>query len=605
MDRIAGQRHKIMRNRDPFLNARPISFLAAAHKVSIEYPVLSELRPGEEQVFPPPIALATERYDPCEPLVADRDVVANAGWDALDQNNFVSVYPAYPKTFLRIEGQSLTDDMKKLVTLPGFTTLYAVDYRREADREDVVRSRIKRVTILYTSQGRKEQSRSYYEFEGRGNLHPFESIQGSSRDQRWICDLLELALRETNRAVKHVNILLEDIPAEQREERRDLQSRMQYRIWEEFDYTLTKISASEVPRSEARCSRCSKFLGDKGVVKHLRCHRTHLLCMVCKSKLCKEPFPDVDEEPWLRCQYVNCGRPFFPSFRQDLLVYNTWDGICHDREDYSTWENFQLSCSDLDKVHVASNPESEMEGYDFRIDCPGPMIFEIWLDLCLSDDDPELEDRRYTLAPEFYTIMRAMAKVLTKSAIELTESVQRRASAYLSEEPGSSTLKFAIIILFGVMGQLVDELIQNGGRTYFSESELEAARNGENVDMIFRPGMDQFLTRNLNRTLRFLQLRQCSCEDSLAGLPANLAMASRKLLYQSWKHKHGNREFYDVEVYRQFVSIGDEIELSKRAVPVKSSPRGSQTRRGSAKSSSGSYSGIAKNDRRTSARASR
>lgn len=327
--------------------------------------------------------------------------------------------------------------------------------------------------------------------------------------------------------------------------------------------------------------------------------------MVCKSKLSKQPFPDVDHEPWFRCQYVNCGRPFFPAPRQDLLVYNIWDGVCHDREDYSTWENIQLSCSDLDKSHVLTNAESEMEGYDFRIDCPGSMIFEIWLDLCLLDDDPELEDRRYTLAPEFYTIMRAMAKVLTKSATELTESVQRRASAYLSEERGSSLRKFAIIIFVAVMGQLVDELIQNGGRSYFSESELEAARNGENVDMIFRPGMDHFLTRNLNRTLRFLQLRQCSCEESRVGLPADLAMASRKLLYQSWKHKHGNREFYDVEVYRQFVSIGDKIQLTQRGAPVKSSSRGSQTRRGSAKGSSGSYSGISKNDRRTSARASR
>ncbi|KXT08915.1 hypothetical protein AC579_2063 [Pseudocercospora musae] len=579
MDRIAAQRHKIMRNRDPFLNARPISFLAPAHKVSIEYPVLAELRPGEEQVFLPPIALAAERVDPCEPLVADRDVVANTGWATLDQNSFVSLYPSYPKTFLRIEGESLTDDMGKLLTLPGFTTLYAADYRREADEEDVVRSRIKRVTILYASPDRKEQSKGYYEFEGRGNLHPFESIQGSSRDQRWICDLLELALRESNRAVRHVDLLLEDTPAEQREERKQLQSRMQFRIWEEFDRALKKIPASEVSRSEARCNGCKKFLGDKGVVHHLRCHRTHLLCMVCKSRLCKEPFPDGDQEPWFRCQYVNCGRPFFPAPRQNLLVYNIWAGVCHDREDYSTWENFQLSCSDLDKSHVASNAESEMEGYDFRIDCPGSMIFEIRLDLCLSDDDPELEDRRYTLAPEFYTTMRAMAKILTKSAAELTESVQRRASAYLSEERGSSLFKFAIILLFAVMGQLVDELIQNGGRIYFSESELEAARSGDNADMIFRPGMDQFLTRNLNRTLRFLQLRQCSCEESLAGLPADLAMASRELLYRSWKHKHGNREFYNVEIYRQFVSIGDEIELRQRAAPVKSSSRGIQTRR--------------------------
>ena len=255
---------------------------------------------------------------------------------------------------------------------------------------------------------------------------------------------------------------------------------------------------------QVACPQCRTPIFEKAVLNHL----------AYDVQENPAPFADIEEHP--NEQYIFCNNPL-----------------------YEDWENTLRSLSDLDEHDIDEDTLDNATGnpikdYQLTIDNPD-LLIDIWLDMVAADDTyPDDEAHRPTRMPEWRVIVQGVndfwrARIGTSStAVELYNDT-----------------------ITHVEGIFINLVAQGSRASLHKAADFAAARDGDEEAIMrlrfWRPGgLNPFLLRSLDRTFSFLRLRHCNCMnwEAMEGMVYN-----DEELYQSRKHSHGDREFYQKSVY--------------------------------------------------------
>ena len=427
------------------------------------------------------------RYEPL-PLVLDADAARHSSRDSLEETRISTMSPA-PKVLKDIveldletsqpDADRLVHDMETLGQYLGETELRAVAF---GINEDEVFVRVQRITSLRRIGARSIKNERIYTMD----LGDFYRSQHPSS---WAVQIKSLMLRLDDRAYRHVRAriaLSREYPnvspdADWLPRRDNAANALPY----------TKITA---PSAEGQvCPICQLDLVKENLdAVRTPCSKEHIFCEPCLVKW-------IDSMPQ--------GMATCPMCRSNLLAsaiqtedarFGLINGVYHDLESYSDFENFERSCADLDHSLATEQVGTFIPDHN--------ILGAAWLQMHEGAMLEPLSSTPYAMQPCWlpeYMLIRAAINDFF-------------ATCSGTEVPIATFAKQALV--------RVEQCLQTG----IASRVPAALRPANDPWIVFRPGVKEFLARTINRVIQFQLRRQCACGQALL-------------------HRHGGREFWGPE----------------------------------------------------------
>jgi len=266
---------------------------------------------------------------------------------------------------------------------------------------------------------------------------------------------------------------------------------------------VTAVYPATLGGEDRLCPICTGTLGEADVPDPvaLPCSIKHVICKGCILSWIDSQGPDKASCP--RCRE----RVFDNQQEIDDLKFGLINGVYELDERYTAYENFERSCADLDQELA----EGDMSWFTVTAD----LFIRVW-DILLDG----------VLLEEYNGSTAEYLNPALSEEWDLADD-EFRLQAFKFDGVGVCTRRFFEEMVERVYGAFVGEFRKNGMHGYISGDETDQlARDPANAECLnIRPGFKECFKRQLNRTLRFLQLRKCGCTPGL--------------------HKHGLRDYYD------------------------------------------------------------
>ncbi|EGP92731.1 uncharacterized protein MYCGRDRAFT_88700 [Zymoseptoria tritici IPO323] len=489
--------------------AKPlVSVSGERHWVHVEHPSEELCNPDEHMAMMSPSWVAA-RLDPTLPLVPDAAVTARAGRENESETSMISYYECtgpFDENFWpsanNEPGRTFQETMQEVLEFPGETTIRIVNYLTADD--PVARVRI-RLECLPEAPALADLV-CQFEMTSEEFQHADGLLFGQDRPQ-WCIDIEDVVYRNSDRACRHVAFQYYD-PQDEREHGGNLHAgatafgRQRHPKYSQvLQHLATAANTDQLPEDDRACIVCAEdyFIrpGHHPVVLAAVCgHDQHIVCANCVLQICEAKGPKEACCPHCRAKY------FTTKPQLDFLVFGEVNGVFHADDSYTDWENFQRSCSDLDKKSAITS--------DTTISITNPTaLFNIWLTLFSDDlkDAAEPFDKRLDFTPEFRTLVLSV-----ESFFRYAHGVEYTAAGFRRK------------LLDDIHNTLLGEQLAD-------ENDAIPRRNPTLPigASFFRPGMAQALDRSLERFFRALELRMCAC-----GAAAD----------ECGKHEHGDRYFW-------------------------------------------------------------
>ncbi|KAF7188477.1 hypothetical protein HII31_10139 [Pseudocercospora fuligena] len=530
------------------------------HQVSVEYPCLMLWEDGDFITLNHGLVPlnASNRFDPCAPLVIDDAVTAHAGRRDEASNAFTSYYSIKPDITAMYEGQSFIDwdspqpqwaslghNLRLARSRAGRTSIKILHTCNEDDPTASFEGVTLQLNIEWFKSGEEFGIKYHFDHESW-----MSQVVPSEAGQLWWRDYIDAAMGKSDRAVRHRRGELFYAPWEEGlypEERElpNLEKRL-FKTGRNVDYKavldrkLRTVATSKLP-ADAYCNICSDDFGPEKVAVKLPCNPQHTICRPCVYNSIVERSPTE-----AFCPY--CRSPYFTENEITDLTYSLYNGTFYNHRDFTPAENFQRSCSDLDK-YLATHPgdsdllPTHLENFNRN---PTPyiyhntnphMLFDIWLNLAILDSELDYtKDRAYccTSYPEWIFTMQKMESMCRDLHVPNTDWGHTLSFLYTTFA-SRFHIEFAKQCLQGkrLMGVEAREICER-----IMHGHLDPPEG------LYRPGYGQFLERSWHRTLQFLRLRRCECNEK--GLPP-IEEWNEKQLLNGRRHWHGDREYYNHE----------------------------------------------------------
>ena len=564
------------------VNGPHASAFCPYHEFSVVYPALALLRPKRlvdgvsvtNEIIREIVPDCSSEYNPLDRLIEDDAVAVNAGRDTVAANGFESRSRAYDTIAANpqiITNGVPTASFETMITtcqdIPGSTKISVTTYTLATDPAGILRATVRVETTVRGPQG-SGTAAHVFEYDNAlagPSVHPLEDLISDRMraSHKWSRDLYDLLYGNTRRAMKHRLLnydnawrTMNDYDAMKDPTRWQIEDRMRddyrFRPKRQPDYysllgnlvtvpTLAMIAAKDA--EDRSCIICgddfnqgpNNALPMNAVI--LPCPGSHLCCRGCIMGICEAMGPEKACCP-------TCGSlgRLFNADQVKLLKYNV-DSNEDFRVDvrFQQWEEVQRSFADLDKYLTDSDELhtdgiSEIRNWDATFIYRLPdMFMDIWADMIEADAlYPEHEDHNPILFPEFELVVRTVARSLLEN-----------------QGAGSTIKKFYTWLKREIDDEFLRQLVSKGGDIPFLGTTLvqQAAAGSEaarNTIGLYRPGLEEFVKRSLNRTLQFFRLRLCYCGVSDHARIPSMGQAA---LLANRKHSHGGRLFYNHNVY--------------------------------------------------------
>ncbi|KAK4543331.1 hypothetical protein LTR36_005690 [Oleoguttula mirabilis] len=475
-----------------------VSIFKPHHLVMLVYPFKDLLRGESEELALAPVYDSALRDEP-KPLISDVAVIHNTSRDNWPETRFFSCTQAcFGSTDLWASKGDFSDDsrlihdMKLATSGHGITKLRILTYKTHASGEPMDMLRIARRTVFRLAKGKDQKSFAEYEMQ----LKTYDAID---RPEQWSLDIRDLIRGFSDRAFRHVEVrskmqLIPDHSVTWKSARRmpfeDVLSTVSSAV------SLTTVGADE------QCLTCvQEFNNNERQPIALRCNPKHILCRACMLEWCHAEGPEKMSCP-------HCRRRVFDDDATIAWLKYGVRGKAYDRDErFDDWENFERSCTDLDKNH-AENDKQE-------ITVRSEALHHIWESL--------------------------VAGALLQSACSTPLHLQPARTpevAILNE-----ALRGALLSLHGrylPISDLFARLMKSVNHVFIQrclQSSVSKTIPGHVAkrlklecpavdDIGLRPGFNEFARRTVSRMLRHAQLRVCRCQPV-------------------YYHFHGLREYYN------------------------------------------------------------
>jgi hypothetical protein len=476
------------------------------HQVNIQYPYIHLLKSGETIADMGPVKDAANRYDPTNPLIPDKAVIARAGRTNPIENSMISYYECTRSMDNALPDLSSTlhESMAEVVSYPGKTTLRTVVFR-PADGSGL-RIRVQAVIEIYEANGYSAIRRKTYNMTTDDFAQDQRRLDNPQTRPNWCTDLDDVLLGHTDRGYRHVALALQQVDIDRHLDgsAKQFGLRRGPKYEEVLEFITTKVDVDQLPDDDRSCMYCTESFFEPGhEAMNPPCNVSrHIICAECMLKICEAKGVEDACCP-------ECRSKFFITRKQlDFLKFGiTEAGFVSDSR-YTSWENFQRSCADLDK-QSAINEETEI-----ALNNP-EALFNIWLSLISDDlsDSNEPNHRRFDFSPEYRTLLLVVENFFRE--FEGTHCTPR--SLYEG-------------ILRDIRNQFMINWCEGNGKDVNGMNPGNRSDEGWiDDDMLFRPGMLEAIERSIERLVRALELRMCSCDQ--AGDDFG-------------KHYHGDRYFW-------------------------------------------------------------
>ncbi|KXT05768.1 hypothetical protein AC578_1020 [Pseudocercospora eumusae] len=576
------------------------------HQVSVEFPCLRLWQHGDFITLHHGVAPlnASNRFDPCAPLILDDAVTAHAGRRDKASNALTSQYSIKDEIAAMYEGQtfipwnapqlvwaSLVHNLRLARSRPGSTSMQILHTCDEDDPAGMLGGVLLGLTIKWYNPGEEFRIGYYFPLE-----EWLSKIAESEIGQPWWRDYIDAVMGYSNRAVIHRRIELSHAPWEEglyMEERTvpNIEKGL-FKTGRNFDYRavmdrkLRTVATSKLS-ADAYCNICSDDFGPEKVAVKLPCNDQHIICRPCvyNSILERSPIEAC-------CPY--CRSPYFTANEITDLTYGLYNGIFYNHRDFTPAENFQRSCSDLDKYLATysgdpdlppTHPENFNRDPAYTYHNTNPhMLFDIWINLATLDsemDHTEEETYRCTLYPEWVFTMEKMQYICRL----IPSTTPHSLPALYGMFAANFHIEFA-------------KACAHGNRISNPECVAMCERimlgDFEPPQGLYRPGYGQFLARSWHRTLQFLRLRRCECNAKT--LPP-IEECSEKQLLDARRHWHGDREFYHPGVYDELFlkrTVEEVVASELRGMKKKKKKKSSRSSRSPRSPPEKSFAGIKK-----------
>ncbi|KJX96322.1 hypothetical protein TI39_contig675g00007 [Zymoseptoria brevis] len=499
------------------------------HRVDVEYPCRQLLGDEVRLALEGPHN-ALQRFDPTLPLVPDAAVTARAGRGNDNENGMTSYhqctgsFDGYPPF------GTFHETMEAVLRFSGYSEVKTVVYTTTTDP-------VPRLRIQLSCQSIEAGPNAMHmQREFNMLLAEYDTLDGMiPNDERpqWADDLDDVLTRISDRACRHVADHYYG-PHGDREHGGGLHAALAKfgkirhpKYAAVIPAIVTRVDTNQLSEDDRACPICAeKFLkpGHEAVVLESSCgHSQHLICQYCVLNICETKGPKEACCPQCRAKF------FITQAHLDFLVFGIQpNGKFLADPLFTKWENFQRSCSDLDK-------QSAINAHNTLALTNPSTLFNIWLTL-ISDDlaiDGEVSDKRLDCTPEFRTLVLLV-------------------EAFFRYEHGRqyTTVGLRYAILEDIHSTFTQDIAELVGR------ELDDIPVRDPTQPIgvgfFRPGMAEAIERSLERFCRVLELRLCEC-----GKDAD----------EFGRHFHGDRYFWDPrEVGREQEILWEEDQLDETIV---------------------------------------
>lgn len=475
------------------------------HRIDVTYPALNSLQWKERPLLHTPLN-AAERYEPL-PLINDIEVQRNSGRDLKEQTPFFSMYPASlerPAEGVMLCGD-ICKDMRELSRYIGITTLNVLIYNTEETAQPWIR--ICSGTTFRRVGGARSDGRKDYNI-------PLQEFLAKRDHSRWYQDILHLIEMRDDRAARHVQIRLREyVDNRDADHVTELYQKFaaSFKPKRQPDYDLylyqdrflasDRTKSTSLFKSKKQCMICKKSLNTSTHVGiAFPCSPEHVAGRSCVRELCHRSLPE-------HVQCPQCNVCLFDSQALDHLRFGVWEGRYEDDPRFTEYENFEKSCADLDM----DVPSRSRHTPSFSLIVHPQLFMAIWYRMIFFGSlEMSLAHVEAISAPEFNILERAIEKHVRR--LDGVQTTTRILEWWLG------------LAIF----QAFDHPFHAAGLGKYLPRHLPTFAREEEF---FRPGFQRFCERAFLRTLRFLELRTCTCED------------------EKRIHSHGGRMFYNPGLY--------------------------------------------------------
>ncbi|KXL45332.1 hypothetical protein M433DRAFT_24571 [Acidomyces richmondensis BFW] len=479
-----------------------VSILRPHHLTKIVYPDLSILNPPTESLMLPPIQDAWNRYEPSS-FFQDGAIMSNTDRGKLAETSFFVVTEAvfadkgtYFDTKQEALGmpERLARDMERISNWNGETWLNAATYQVVKEGKEFDRIRIQRNT-LFQSESFFQEEHAIYDI----TMKEFDDLETNEPRIRSIEKLGHLCHSVSDRAVLHINaqLLRQSRPYLPPEEWKKPRQPRYEKVLCTFAQPVNFLGLSPFSICEI-CANSFDKAGHDAMV--LICGRNHMLCKQCLLQICQTGQVEHAQCPFCRTNF----------FENDKVVEWLKHGVFGKDyvpdDEYSDYENFERSVSDLDKQHAEDNEKilqisSSTLVHTMRILFQGALL------------EPT------TSTPQDLQPVRHPELTIVASTLERSLGMLEGA-----ELPTNLVFK---TLLNDIYQALVRMSLRSELRSLVKVHELEHLLESRCLRHVkLRPGFVEFVRRTVSRMLQFAHLRICRCQPS-------------------GYHSHGLREYFN------------------------------------------------------------
>lgn len=253
--------------------------------------------------------------------------------------------------------------------------------------------------------------------------------------------------------------------------------------YEDFGDPLRAIT-TQVTEVDQRCSLCFEGIEEEGKrLVSLNCSNAtalHVYCEPCLLEQCQTEGP-IDA----RCAY--CRHPIFDPAMANEIAFGTKLGIYNYDSRYSAFQNFERACADLDVNLPETNDRdlATVNAYLFQVIFNDVMLFGATLESC----EFTMLHHQAVRFPEMKEVVQSIFAYIFRRDKE--KSLCSQLHTLIMEQAGYA---------------LQEQIIQAGMDLYFHMD-----RGDPKTGFDGKPGLEELVSRMVNRTLAFCELRRCNC----------------------------------------------------------------------------------------------
>ncbi|KAK4627332.1 hypothetical protein CLAFUW4_04348 [Fulvia fulva] len=489
-------------------NSSPQHSLVSAfdlhHTVNIRYPALELLSRDDTWKMAKPRAI-TMRFEP-NALITDPRVIENTDRNAEEGTRFLHYTKAlrgHSEQYSEEEPEkhdieALLRDMKELSRCIGSTELRAVIYR-PANIKPEQRSTcmtIRRISRLKCADGLIKECGTFYVLSAPKFMDLAKTEAGL---EIWYCDLRDLVLLNSDRAVRHARDTMQRYPIADEDE--DVMGFatgwLPPRLPSLVPVICSKVTQAELQQEVIRdedaseCQICKQPFDHHDIVPvivngscdHMYCHARLTTWVLSNGDQATCPF---------------CRKSFTtPEQYVDLLHGTDAAGRYVYDDRFNTWENFERSCADLD----TSRASLLMATPDSKITVNAKLLAEFWDYLV---EQARAESETSTPAhhnPANFTELDVATTAISHGLFQI-DGATLPPNALCHMLIKDIDAAFFKTFVRSEMASMVDGVV-------IAMALEEWARADNTMDL--RPNLWLFIERTLNRMVNFVRLRRCEC----------------------------------------------------------------------------------------------